>query len=97
MWLEGYEYTDIEPKTGHSAFLFKGISRASPNQSDSTVVGFVARTTANVTSERLVKEYLDLYETCKDLPESQIRLQQILAEPLPYRKKACSRGKRATE
>jgi hypothetical protein len=37
-------------------------------------------------SERLVKEYLDLYETCKDHPESQIRLQQILAEPLPLKK-----------
>jgi hypothetical protein len=37
-------------------------------------------------SERLVKEYLDLYETSKDLPESQIRLQQILAEPLPSKK-----------
>jgi hypothetical protein len=37
-------------------------------------------------SERLVKEYLDLYETCKDHPESQIRLEQILAEPLPLKK-----------
>jgi hypothetical protein len=37
-------------------------------------------------SERLVKEYLDLYETCKDHPESQIRLQQVLAEPLPLKK-----------
>jgi hypothetical protein len=37
-------------------------------------------------SERLVEEYLDLYEMCKDNPESQIRLQQILAEPLPLKK-----------
>ena len=37
-------------------------------------------------SERLVKEYLDLYETCKDLPESKIRLQQILDASLPSKK-----------
>jgi hypothetical protein len=41
-------------------------------------------------SERLVKEYLDLYESCKDHPESQIRLQQILAEPLPLKKSSIS-------
>jgi hypothetical protein len=37
-------------------------------------------------SERLTKEYLDLYEICKDKPESKIRLQQILSEPLPLKK-----------
>jgi len=47
-------------------------------------------------SERLVKEYLDLYETCKDHPESQIRLEQILAEPLPL-KKAQYLGKKTAE
>jgi hypothetical protein len=37
-------------------------------------------------SERLAQEYLDLYETCKDHPESQIRLKQILSEPMPLKK-----------
>jgi hypothetical protein len=37
-------------------------------------------------SERLVKEYLDLYEACKDRPEAQIRLQQILVNPAPSKK-----------
>jgi hypothetical protein len=37
-------------------------------------------------SERLTKEYLDLYEICKDKPESKIRLVQILSEPLPSKK-----------
>ena len=31
-------------------------------------------------------DYLDLYETCKDLPESQTRLQQILADPATLKK-----------
>jgi hypothetical protein len=37
-------------------------------------------------SERLVHEYLDLFETFKDKPESQIRLDQILSDPLPLKK-----------
>jgi len=80
MWLEGYEYTDIERKTGHSGFsvqrYISGFSK---------VVRFFKhgyslpeiRDLADM-SERLTQEYLDLYETCKDRPESQIRLKQIL-------------------
>jgi hypothetical protein len=38
-------------------------------------------------SERLIKDYLDLYETCKDQPESQTRLDQILADPETSKKR----------
>ena len=88
MWLEGYEYTDIERKTGHSGFsvqrYLSGFSK---------VVRFYSRGYPSPEireladmSERLVEEYLDLYETFRDRPESQIRFQQILSEPLPSKK-----------
>jgi len=88
MWLEGYEYTDIEHKTGHS-----GCSVQRYLSGFSKVVRFYSRgyslpeirELADM-SERLVLEYLDLYETFRDRPESQIRFQQILSEPLPSKK-----------
>jgi uncharacterized protein YerC len=88
MWLEGYEYTDIERKTGHSGFSVQrylmGFSKSVRFYSRGYSLPEIRELTEM--SERLVKEYLDLYETSKDLPESQIRLQQILAEPLPSKK-----------
>ena len=88
MWLDGYEYTDIERKTGHSGFsvqrYLSGFSKSVRFYSRGYSLPEIRELTDM--SERLVKEYLDLYETCKDNPESQIRLQQILSEPLPLKK-----------
>ena len=88
MWLEGYEYTDIERKTGHSGFSVQRYLTGFTKSVRFYRRGYSLPEIRELTemSERLVKEYLDLYETCKDLPESQIRLQQILAAPLPLKK-----------
>jgi uncharacterized protein YerC len=88
MWLEGYEYTDIERKTGHSGFsvqrYLSGFSKAIRFYSRGYSIIEIRELTDM--SERLVKEYLDLYEAHKDLQESQIRLNQILSEPVTRKK-----------
>ena len=88
MWLEGYEYTDIERKTGHSGFsvqrYISGFSKVIRFYSRGYSLPEI-RELADM-SERLIQEYLDLYEIFKDRPESQIRFQQILSEPLPSKK-----------
>lgn len=88
MWLEGYEYTDIERKTGHSGFsvqrYLSGFSKAIRFYSRGYSIIEIRELTDM--SERLVKEYLDLYEAHKDLQESQIRLNQILSEPVTSKK-----------
>ena len=88
MWLEGYEYTDIERKTGHSGFsvqrYLSGFSKVVRFYSRGYSLPEI-RELADM-SERLALEYLDLYEIFKDRPESQIRFQQILSEPLPSKK-----------
>jgi uncharacterized protein YerC len=88
MWLEGYEYTDIERKTGHSGVSVQrylaGFSKVIRFHSKGYSVPEIRELTDM--SERLIKDYLDLYETCKDLPESQSRLQQILADPTTLKK-----------
>jgi uncharacterized protein YerC len=88
MWLEGYEYTDIERKTGHSGFsvqrYLSGFSKVVRFYSRGYSLPEIRELTDM--SERLAQEYLDLYETCKDHPESQIRLKQILSEPMPLKK-----------
>lgn len=88
MWLEGYEYIDIERKTGHSGFsvqrYLSGFSKAVRFYSRGYSLPEIRELTDM--SERLTQEYLDLYETCKDRPESQIRLQEILSDPLPSKK-----------
>lgn len=88
MWLEGYEYTDIERKTGHSGFSIQRYLSGFSKSVRFYLRGYSLPEIRELTdmSERLVKDYLDLYETCKDRPESQIRLQQILAQPLPLKK-----------
>ena len=88
MWLDGYEYTDIERKTGHSGFSVQRYLTGFSKSVRFHCRGYSLPEIRELTdmSERLVKEYLDLYEACKDPPESQIRLQQILAEPLPLKK-----------
>lgn len=88
MWLEGYEYTDIERKTGHSGFSIQRYISGFSKSVRFYLRGYSLPEIRELTdmSERLVKDYLDLYETCKDRPESQIRLQQILAQPLPLKK-----------
>jgi hypothetical protein len=88
MWLEGYEYTDIERKTGHSGFSVQRYLTGFSKSVRFYMRGYSLPEIRELTemSERLVKEYLDLYEKCKDHPESQIRLQQILADPLPLKK-----------
>jgi uncharacterized protein YerC len=88
MWLEGYEYTDIERKTGHSGFsvqrYLSGFSKVVRFNSRGYSLQEI-RELADM-SERLIQEYLDLYESFKDHPESQMRFQQILSEPLPSKK-----------
>jgi uncharacterized protein YerC len=88
MWLEGYEYTDIERKTGHSGFsvqrYLSGFSKAVRFYNRGYSLPEIRELTDM--SERLTKEYLELYEICKDKPESKIRLAQILSEPLPMKK-----------
>lgn len=88
MWLEGYEYTDVERKTGHSGFSIQRYLSGFSKSVRFYLRGYSLPEIRELTdmSERLVKDYLDLYETCKDRPESQIRLQQILAQPLPLKK-----------
>jgi len=88
LWLEGYEYTDIERKTGHSGFsvqrYLSGFSKTVRFHNRGYSLPEIRELTDM--SERLTEEYLDLYEICKDKPESKIRLQQILSEPLPLKK-----------
>jgi uncharacterized protein YerC len=95
MWLEGYEYTDIERKTGHSGVsvqrYLSGFSKAIRFYSRGYSLQEI-RELADM-SERLVQEYLDLYEDYKSCPESEIRLQQILSEPLPSKKSLQPRNK----
>jgi hypothetical protein len=89
MWLEGYEDTDIERKTGHSGFsvqrYLSGFSKAVRFYSRGYSLPEIRELTDM--SERLTQDYLDLYEAFKDRPESQIRLQQILSDPLPSKKR----------
>ncbi|MBN1322530.1 MAG: DUF1670 domain-containing protein [Methanotrichaceae archaeon] len=89
MWLEGYEYTDIERKTGHSSTSVQryltGFSKVIRFHNR----GYSAPEIRELTemSERLVNEYLDLYESFKDRPEAQMRLEQILVDLPPSKKK----------
>jgi hypothetical protein len=90
IWLEGYEYTDIERKTEHSSISVQ-IQRYLSSFAKTVRFhsrGYSAPELRELTdmSERLVKEYLDLYEKCKDQPEAQVRLQQIFADPVPSKK-----------
>ena len=88
MWLEGYEYTDIERKTGHSSTSVQryitGFTKAIRFHNR----GYNASEIRELTemSERLVNEYLDLYESFKDRPETQMRLDQILVDLPPSKK-----------
>jgi uncharacterized protein YerC len=88
MWLEGYEYTDIEQKTGHSGLsvqrYLSGFSKAVRFYDRGYSLPEIRELTDM--SERLTKEYLDLYEDCKDKPESKIRIMQILSDPMPMKK-----------
>ena len=97
MWLEGYEYTDIERKTGHSGFsvqrYLSGFSKVVRFYSRGYSLPEI-RELADM-SERLIQEYLDLYEIFKDRPESQIRFQQILSEPLPSKKSLINWNKKS--
>lgn len=88
MWLEGYEYTDIERKTGHSGISVQRYLSSFAKTVRFHSRGYSAPEIRELTdmSERLVKEYLDLYETCKDQPQAQIRFQQIFANPVPLKK-----------
>lgn len=94
LWLEGYEYTDIERKTGHSGTsvmrYLSGFSKAVRFH----VRGYSVQEIRELTemSERLVEEYLDLYETYKDLPESQMRFKQIFSDPMPLKKSLVERN-----
>jgi uncharacterized protein YerC len=88
LWLEGYEYTDIERKTGHSSISVQRYLSGFTKTVRFYSRGYSAPEIRELTdmSERLVKEYLDLYENCKDQPEAQVRLQQIFADPVPSKK-----------
>ena len=93
MWLEGYEYTDIERKTGHS-----GTSVQRYLAGFSRVVRFHNRKYSPMEireltdmSERLIKEYLELYNTYKNQAESKDRIEQVLSEHLPLKKSPIGR------
>lgn len=96
MWLEGYEYTDIERKTGHS-----GTSVQRYLAGFTKVVRFNNKKYSPMEireltdmSERIVREYLDLYNEYKDKPESKLRIEQILSENLPLKKSLPHRKRR---
>jgi intein/homing endonuclease len=81
LWLQGYEYTDLERKTGHS-----GASIRRYLAGFSKVVKFLERGYSETEireltelSERVLREYRDLYLTYKERPETQTRYQQVLA------------------
>lgn len=81
LWLQGYEYTDLERKTGHS-----GASIQRYLSGFSKVVKFLERGYSEAEireltelSERVLREYRDLYLTYKDRPETQTRFHQVLA------------------
>jgi len=81
MWLDGYEYTDIERRTGHS-----GTSVQRYLSGFSKVVRFHLRDYSSQEireltdmSERLVKEYLALYVKYNVKPETKARFEQILS------------------
>ena len=71
--------TDIERKTGHSGFsvqrYLSGFSKAIRFYNRGYSLPEIRELTDM--SERLTKEYLDLYETCKDKPESKMRIESI--------------------
>jgi hypothetical protein len=93
LWLEGFEYTDIERRTGHSGTsvqrYISGFTKAirfhTKGYSLPEIRGFTDM------SERLIKDYLNLYEEFKDKPESQIRIEQVLNENLPDKKNQVQR------
>lgn len=88
LWLEGYEYTDLERKTGHSGSSIQrylaGFSKVVRFHTKKYNIKEIYELTD--VSERLVKEYLTLHEEFKDHPESKGRLEQILAENQPLKK-----------
>jgi len=88
LWLEGYEYTDIERRTGHSSISVQRYISGFSKAVRFSTRGYSEHEIRELTdmSERLIHEYLDLFETFKDKPESQIRLDQILSDPLPLKK-----------
>jgi uncharacterized protein YerC len=88
LWLEGYEYTDIERRTGHSSISVQRYISSFSKAVRFSTRGYSEHEIRELTdmSERLIHEYLDLFETFKDKPESQIRLDQILSDPLPLKK-----------
>jgi len=83
MWLDGYEYTDLERRTGHSGTsvqrYLSGFSKVVKFHHRNYSVQEIRELTEM--SERLVKEYLGLYEEYREKPEAQNRLEQILSDP----------------
>lgn len=90
MWLEGYEYTDIERKTGHSGTsvqrYLSGFSKVARFH-DKSYSPLEIRELTDI-SERLVKEYISLYNEYKDRPESRMRLEQVFSQSQPLKKKS---------
>ena len=74
MWLEGYEYTVIARKTEHSGFSVQRYLTGFSKSVRFHCSGYSLPEILELLDmfERFVKEYLDLYETCKEHPESQI-------------------------
>ena len=96
MWLEGYEYTDIERRTGHSGTSVQrylaGFSKVTRFHSKGYSPGEIRELTDM--SERLVKEYLQLHKEYKNRPEAKARLEQVLAENPPLKKRLPHRKRR---
>jgi hypothetical protein len=96
MWLDGYEYTDLERRTGHSGTsvqrYLSGFSKVVKFHHRNYSVQEIRELTEM--SERLVKEYLNLYEEYKDRREIQTRLDQILSYHTEEKKNLVQRKRR---
>jgi uncharacterized protein YerC len=96
MWLDGYEYTDLERRTGHSGTsvqrYLSGFSKVVKFHHRNYSVQEIRELTEM--SERLVKEYLNLYEEYKDRREIQTRLDQILFDHTEEKKNLVQRKRR---
>jgi predicted solute-binding protein len=81
MWLDGYEYTDIERRTGHSGTSVQRYLSGFSKVVKSHLRDYSSQEIRELTdmSERLVKEYLTLYEQYKIKPETKARFEQILS------------------
>ena len=92
LYLKGYEFTNIKRNTRYSSDsivrYLKDFSKVTVLHNEGYNIGQIRMITEH--SERLVKEYLWLYDRCKDVEESKHRLNKILNN---YSEKKLEQGK----